>query len=80
MERTDEAVRLDLTVRLMNPNDQVLELRDIRYAFEVQGQVVYRGLRSAEAALSDYGSKAIVLPAISARAVGAIGAPLSWAP
>jgi hypothetical protein len=64
VEETSEALRLDVALDLVNPNNEPLELLQFEYAFSIDGASVFRAKQSAEATLSASGRKRLVLPAV----------------
>ncbi len=64
IERTDEALSVQFTMNLNNPNDQPLELLTFDYDLEIDGEHVYSGLRAAQATLAARGSREIHIPAV----------------
>lgn len=61
-QTTDEAVVLTYTVVARNTGETELPLRMVDYAFEIDGQRVFRGRRSAEATLSRQNEQRIDVP------------------
>lgn len=64
VDETDEALRLDITLDLTNPNNEPLELIRFEYSVSIDGVSVYRAKRAAEATLSASGGKRLTLPAV----------------
>ena len=62
-ERSDEAVVLVFTLDAANSNDVALPLERVRYTVRLDGRVVFRGTRWAEATLRRVGTQQISLPA-----------------
>lgn len=62
-ERTDEGVRLEVTVVGENPNDHELALGEAKYTITANGSQIYSGAASPEATLPRYGRVEMILPA-----------------
>jgi hypothetical protein len=62
--RSDEAIPVDFTLELANPNDEPLKLLRFEYDLIVSGRRVYSGLRSAEATLNVHATRQITMPAV----------------
>lgn len=63
-EVTTEGFVIDFAMNLENPNDQPLQLSEMRYTVSANGARIYEGRRSAEATLSAAGQKTILVPAV----------------
>jgi hypothetical protein len=63
-EVTGEGFVIDFAMNLANPNNQPLQLSEMRYSVSAEGATVYEGRRSAEATLSAAGQKTILVPAV----------------
>ncbi|MCP3905509.1 MAG: hypothetical protein GY715_17930 [Planctomycetes bacterium] len=64
VEVTDEAMRVDIALDLRNPNAEPLELKEFTYSFNVNGNRMFQGKRSAHATLSRTGAKRLNIPAV----------------
>jgi LEA14-like dessication related protein len=64
VEVTDEAMRVDIALDLSNPNAEPLELREITYAFTIDGTRTFSGKRSAQATLPSTGTNRLNIPAV----------------
>ena len=65
VDRSEEAVRFDVTARLRNPNrEESLELRTIRYRVAMEGLTPYPGQRAAQATLAPGGEVVLELPVV----------------
>jgi hypothetical protein len=64
VERSQEAVRFDILLKLENPNDETLELREFKYSISVNGKRVYEGRRDPGANLAAGATKELELPAV----------------
>ncbi len=62
-DRTDEGVRLEITVVGENPNDHELELGEARYTITANGAAIFSGAASPEVTLARYGRVEMILPA-----------------
>lgn len=62
IETTNEGVLVELSVLGENPTDQVVLLREARYAVEVEGAGTFRSARSPEVTLPRYGRVTMTLP------------------
>ncbi|MEM9166525.1 MAG: LEA type 2 family protein [Planctomycetota bacterium] len=62
-DRSAEAAVLDIELAATNTNEVALPLRTVEYTLRLDGDVVFRGTRSAEATLRRVGTQPIVLPA-----------------
>jgi hypothetical protein len=62
-DRTDEGVAVAFVLDATNSNDDALPLRETTYSLELDGQSVFKGIRSAEATLRRRGTQQVVLPA-----------------
>ncbi len=62
-ERTDEGVRIEITIVGENPNDHELELGEAKYAVTANGSTIYSGAASPETTLPRYGRVEMILPA-----------------
>lgn len=62
-DQSDEAVVLLFTVDAANANEEALPLERVRYTVRLNGRVVFRGTRWAEATLRRVGTQQITLPA-----------------
>jgi hypothetical protein len=63
-EATDEALTLQIALRLENPTAEALELLEFEYQVEVDGKTAYRGVRSAEMTLARQSAREIEIPAV----------------
>jgi hypothetical protein len=63
-EMTDEAMRIDVLVDLVNPNQEPLDLIRFSYRFVVDGRTLFEGRRAAQATLSARGERRLTLPVI----------------
>ena len=63
-DRSDEAWVVGVRVDMTNPNSEPLELLTFDYEFSLDGRVVFRGRRAAEATLSSRGTKTLALPSV----------------
>lgn len=63
-DRSGEAARLEIPLRLEHDNEEPLELLEFEYRFRLSDGTTYRGRRSAEATLAANGSRLIILPAV----------------
>jgi len=63
-EATDEAVVVSFLLKLENPNNQPLPLRDFEYSLSVDGKQVFQGRRSVEATLQQEADYTLLLPAV----------------
>lgn len=61
---TDIGIALDFVLELQNPNDKTLELEEILYTLDVNGEAVYIGRHSAKAALPVSGYRMLRVPAV----------------
>lgn len=61
--RTDEGIVLAIGLDAVNPNHVELPLTSIRYRVLLEGEEVFRGVRSPEATLRRLGTQRIVIPA-----------------
>jgi len=64
VEKTDEAITLQLAVDLANPNNEPLKLLEFEYDVHVNGVRVHQGLRAAETTLAANGHKQVQIPAV----------------
>lgn len=64
VERSDEAVVVDVVLDLANPNPEPFELLTFEYEFAIEGRRVYQGRRAARATLSVRGAKRLEIPAV----------------
>jgi len=64
VEVTDEAIRVDIALDLINPNAEPLELREITYSFTIDGTRTFQGKRSAQATLPSTGANRLNIPAV----------------
>ena len=64
VEASDEALRVDIQLDLMNLNNEPIELKQFDYTVSVDGRRIYSGRRAAQATLSALGEASVVLPAI----------------
>jgi hypothetical protein len=62
-DRSGEALVIDFTLDAENINDEPLPLATVDYTVRLDGRVVFRGTRSAQATLRRRGTQQIVLPA-----------------
>ncbi|MCL4221472.1 MAG: LEA type 2 family protein [Phycisphaerales bacterium] len=77
-QRTDEGVRLEITVVGENPNDHEIALGEARYTITADGSSIYSGTASPEVTLPRYGRVEMIFPAAVPLSVfpsnaGAIG-------
>lgn len=73
-ERTDEATRLEIHVRLRNPNDEALEILQYDYRVEVDGAPDYLGRRAGMTTMGPGSTTEAMLPAvIVGRTTGNVG-------
>lgn len=63
-EKSAEALRLNFTLDLDNPNQQSLRLAELDYRVKIDGRQVFQGTRSAEATLASADHRRMVIPAI----------------
>jgi hypothetical protein len=63
-ERSDEALRIDFTLELDNPNQESLRLSEFEYSVSIDGQRAYAGARSAQATLASADHRQLTIPAI----------------
>jgi LEA14-like dessication related protein len=63
-ERSAEALRLDFTLDLDNPNQQSLRLSEFEYDVSINGTHAYSGTRAAEATLASTDHRQVIIPAI----------------
>lgn len=61
---------LDVSVRAANFGPEPLPLTTVRYRLYVDGRAVFEGTRSAEATLSRFGERTLILPAVTTEPVG----------
>ena len=73
-ESTDEAVAIEFTLDVENPNDEPIKLREFDYGLNVQGAHVYKGRWSAESTVRRNGHGSVTIPAVIRRA------DMSWQP
>lgn len=63
-ESTNEAAKVQIALRLQNPNNDPLELLEFDYSVEVNGREVYQGTRSAQMTLARLSTREIEIPAV----------------
>jgi len=63
-ERTDEAASFRFELIVENPNEDPVELREIRYTLALDGETIYHGRRAALTTLHAGTTSVIVLPAV----------------
>ena len=63
-EAGSEALRLNFTIDLDNPNRESLRLSEFDYEVTIDGKPVYKGTRSAEATLASADHRQMIVPAI----------------
>lgn len=61
-EQSEEAVVVMFRLEAENRNADPLPLRNVDYSLALQGRLVFRGKRSAEATLRRYGTQEVLLP------------------
>jgi len=59
---TSQGAVIEFEIVGTNPNEVELPLHDVRYAMTLDGRVVFRGVRSAEATLPAHGTQIVYLP------------------
>lgn len=64
VERTGDRSVLEFRVRASNPNNEPIPLRAVSYRVELDGAVVFEGVRSPETTLHTYSDHEFVLPAV----------------
>ncbi len=64
IDRSDEALAIQIELNLENPNDEPLELRVFDYVVHVNDRRAYAGKRAAQATLSARGGKTLTIPAV----------------
>ncbi len=64
IERTADRSVIVFTVRATNPNRDPIPLRTVSYRVQIDGEVVFRGVRSPETTLHTYSESEFVLPAV----------------
>lgn len=62
-DRSPEALVIDFTLDAENTNDDPLPLATVDYTVRIDGRIVFRGTRSAQATLRRRGTQQIILPA-----------------
>ena len=80
VDRSEEAVRFDVTARLRNPNrEDSLELRTVRYRVAMEGLEPYPGQRAAQATLAPGGEVVLELPVVvRVSELGPDAASIAW--
>ncbi len=68
-EVTDEATALRFMLDVTNPNDEPIELREVRYSLAVNGERVFLGRRAVGTTLHGGATTRIELPAVVPDAV-----------
>lgn len=63
-EESPSGLVLEFSLNAANRNEIELPLREVRYALSVDGQEVFRGVRSPEATLRRVGTQTITIPAV----------------
>jgi hypothetical protein len=74
IERDDARSVIEFTVRATNPNGDPIPLRRVSYRVQIDGVIVFEGVRSPETTLHTYSSHEFTLPAVlpSDRLVGSV--------
>ncbi len=80
VDRSEDAVRFDVTARLRNPNrEDSLELRTVRYRVAMEGLETYPGQRAAQATLAPGGEVVLELPVVvPVSQLGPDAASIAW--
>ena len=64
VDRSVEAMQIDFSLELFNPNEEPIPLLNCEYTLFVEGREVFRGKRAALTTLDRNGTRRIMLPAV----------------